>query len=329
MPGPAAVAQAGTKDLGTHTHWWAKLPNTCVADDDDKRRFIEKGKERMINMVAEGVFAETDTRGCNAGFVITSEGVVMIDTPQLPTAAIRMRKLAESHGPIKYLINTEHHVDHIFGNYFFNGVGAVMSQAYVYDEFMVVYPEINPYEYAKEAIPTDDPEGAALFPDKDTYFKNMNRPNITFTGDATLRLGGLTFELIATPGHSPGLIAVYIPEKKLVFASDNIFNGVQTWHYSSNIPQWVESLQRLKKLDAEIIVPGHGPVCGADRIDAQKAILFEWQYRVADCVAKGLSVEECVKGMEIRDRFPVDIGQEYMLDHVIENNVRALYRKFS
>ena len=283
----------------------------------------------MIKMVAEGVFAETDTRGCNAGFVVTSEGVVMIDTPQLPTAAIRMRKLAESHGPIKYLINTEHHVDHIFGNYYFNGVGAVVSQSYVYDEFMTVYPEINPYEYAKEAIPTDDPEGAVLFPDEDTYFKNMNRPNITFTGDATLRLGGLTFELIATPGHSPGLIAVHIPEKKLVFASDNIFNGVQTWHYTSNIPQWIEALQRLKKLEAEIIVPGHGPVCRADRFDAQMAILFEWQYRVLDCVAKGLSVDECVKGMEIRDRFPVDIGQEYMLDHVIENNVRALYRKFS
>ncbi|MGD0377346.1 MAG: hypothetical protein ABSB01_22515 [Streptosporangiaceae bacterium] len=37
----------------------------------------------------------------------------------------------------------------------------------VYDNFMTVYPELDPFEYAREAIPTDDPEGAALFPGRD------------------------------------------------------------------------------------------------------------------------------------------------------------------
>ena len=112
-----------------------------------------------MEQVTKNVFAETKIRGCNPSFVITSEGVVVIDTPQLPTHAVAMRKQAESYGPIKYLINTEYHVDHIFGNYYFNGTGLVVSHIETMNNFMTVSPEINPYEYAKEAIPTDDPEG--------------------------------------------------------------------------------------------------------------------------------------------------------------------------
>jgi len=282
----------------------------------------------LINRVANDIFAETDMRGCNPGFVVTSEGVVIVDTPQLPASAVRMRKEAEKHGPIRFLINTEHHVDHIFGNYFFNGAGTVISHADVLDEFMVVHPEINPYEYAKEAVPTDDPDDELLFPDEDTYFANMNKPTITFTGDTTLRVGDTTFELICTPGHTSGQVAVYIPEKKVLFTGDSIFNGVQTWHYASDIEQWISSLKKLKKIDANIIVPGHGPVCDMRQIDVQISFLYEWLFKISSCVAKGMSEEECIRHIDFRDRFPVDIGQEYMLDHVITNNVAALYKKF-
>jgi len=82
-----------------------------------------------------------------------ADGVVVIDTPQLPTRAVEMRKEAESHGPIRYLINTEHHVDHIFGNYYFKGDFPVVNHQALYDRFMVVFPDLDPYEYAREAIP--------------------------------------------------------------------------------------------------------------------------------------------------------------------------------
>jgi hypothetical protein len=40
----------------------------------------------------------------------------------------------------------------------------------LYDNFMTVYPELDPFEYAREALPTDDPDGIALFPDRDEYY---------------------------------------------------------------------------------------------------------------------------------------------------------------
>ena len=76
--------------------------------------------------VTPNVFTDVTIRGCNPSYVVTSHGTVVVDTPQMPSKAVSMRKEAESKGAIQYVINTEHHVDHIFGNYFFKGAGTVI-----------------------------------------------------------------------------------------------------------------------------------------------------------------------------------------------------------
>jgi len=164
-----------------------------------------------LERVTPNVYTTTKLRGCNPSFVTTSDGVVAIDTPQLPTRAVAMRTEAESHGPIRYLINTEHHVDHIFGNYWFKGVPVVNHQG-LYDNFMDPNAELDPFAYALEAIPTDDPEATPLIPDRDVYYQDPNRGTIVFTGDLTLRVGDHTFHLLHTPGHTPGQLAVHVPD---------------------------------------------------------------------------------------------------------------------
>ena len=79
-----------------------------------------------MEQVTANVRTATNLRGCNPSYVTTSDGVVVVDTPQLPTRAVAMREEAEAHGPIRYVINTEHHVDHIFGNFYFKGAGPVV-----------------------------------------------------------------------------------------------------------------------------------------------------------------------------------------------------------
>jgi cyclase len=260
---------------------------------------------------------------------VTSNGVVIVDTPQLPTKAVEMREQAESHGPLRYLINTEHHVDHIFGNYYFKGGPTVVHHQGVYDNFMVVGPELDPFAYAKEALPTDDPEGEAIFPDRDVYYSDPNKGQIVFTGDLTLRVGDHTFELIHTPGHTPGQIAVYCPEERTVFTGDTIFNECQTWLMASNVDEWLTALDRVGELDVDHVVPGHGPVTTKASLATQRAMLMEWMTAVAVAVAKGWTREETVERVEFKDRYPVDIGQEYMMDYINSYNAGSLYDKLT
>ena len=279
--------------------------------------------------VTPTIFTETKVRGCNPSFVVTSDGVVIVDTPQLPTKAVEMREMAESYGPLRYLINTEHHVDHIFGNYYFKGGPTVVHHQGVYDNFMVVGPELDPFAYAKEALPTDDPEGEAIFPDRDVYYSDPNKGQIVFTGDLTLRVGDHTFELIHTPGHTPGQIAVYCPEERAVFTGDTIFSECQTWLMTSNVDEWLDALDRIGELDVDYVIPGHGPVTTKAYLAVQRAMLMEWKTAVAVAVAKGWTREETVERVEFKERYPVDIGQEYMMDYINSYNAGSLYDKLT
>lgn len=282
-----------------------------------------------MQSVTPRVFTDTNRRGCNPSFVVTDDGVVIIDTPQLPTVAVAMRKEAESHGPIRYLINTEHHVDHIFGNYYFKGAGLVVNHKGVYDNFMTVYPELDPFAYAAEAIPTDDPDGQILFPDRDEYYTDPNKGSIVFTGDLTLRVGGHTFHLIHTPGHTPGQLAVYVPEERTVFTGDTIFSDCQTWLMTSDLEQWLDALEVLRSLDVDHVVPGHGPVTTPTYLNTQRSVLIEWKNAVAAAVAAGWSRDETIERVNFADRAPVDIGQGHMMTYIQTLNAGSLYDKLT
>ena len=160
---------------------------------------------------------------------------MVIDTPQLPTRAVAMREEAESHGRIRYLINTENHVDHIFGNHWFRGAGEVVNHQALYDIFMDPNAALDPFDYALEAIPTDDPDGAAILPDRDAYYADLPRGTVVFTGDLTLKVGDHTFHCLWTPGHTPGQLAVHVPEERI---------GLHRRHDLLRLPDLVDDLER-------------------------------------------------------------------------------------
>lgn len=282
-----------------------------------------------MQKVTPNVWTETTLRGCNPSMVVTSDGVVVVDTPQLPTRAVAMRREAETHGPIRYVINTEHHVDHIFGNYYFKGAGTVVHHQGVYDNFMEVTPSLDSYEYASEAVPTDDPAGAAIFPDRETYFADPNKGHVVFTGDLTLRVGDHTFHLLHTPGHTPGQTAVLVPEERVVFTGDTVFSECQTWLMGSNITQWLAALDRIAQLDVDAVVPGHGEVVSLAYLHRQRANLLDWVAAVADAVAEGWTREETVERVSFAERYPVDVGQGHMMRHIQTLNAASLWDKLT
>ena len=95
--------------------------------------------------------------GCNPSFVETSDGYVMIDSPQQPIDAVRWRERMEDKAPIRYLINTEPHGDHISGNAYFPNV-TVVGQVKLQECFERYLAAFGSLEEKRERFKETDPD---------------------------------------------------------------------------------------------------------------------------------------------------------------------------
>lgn len=278
-----------------------------------------------MEQLTKNVYAETKIRGCNPGIVLTDEGAVFIDTAQWITKLLEMIEFAKKRGPIRYLINTESHIDHIFGNHWFVNECPVVGHEKLKNTFWKIPPSFNKttYDYSVDVIKRQDPGALHLMPKEGEYI--LNPPSITFNDRMTIRLGRHTFELYYTPGHSDANICVFIPEEHVVFVGDTVFAGCQIWLHTVEPDSLFKSLNFIDSLDVDYIVPGHGPVVGKACIYEQKQFLYDWLSAVSDGIRQGWSKEECVKRISFAQRCPVDIGQPEEMEYIQTCNVRVLY----
>src|SRR3712207_4355159 len=144
-----------------------------------------------MRRVSENVYAEIYFWGCNPGFLVTAEGVVMIDTPQQPIDAVRWRERLLEHGPIRHLINTEPPIDHISGNACFPGV-EVIGQVGRQERYEQAVPGMTSAERL-ETMKQTDPDSVWLF-NHPGY--PPNPPTRTFTDELTLHAGNHTVQIL-------------------------------------------------------------------------------------------------------------------------------------
>lgn len=266
-----------------------------------------------MNKITNNVYVETGYRGCNPGFVVTAEGVVMIDTPQMFGDAVAYRKEVEKHGKTVYLINTEPHGDHYIGNYFFDAIGIGQEGT----RNVIMQAQLEPL---KERVKMMDPGAAPYLAEY-----KIKAPTITFKQAMTVYLGNHSFELYHLPGHTASETAVFVPEERIVFTGDNIFFEVQTFLQEALPKEWLESLQFLKTLAADHFIPGHGEVCTIDYIDKQATFIKDWITAVKDAVKQGWSLEEAQQRISFLDRFPMGQGMEAFGAELQKINVARLF----
>jgi len=278
-----------------------------------------------MEQLTKNVYTETKIRGCDPSIVFTREGSVFIDTAQWITNLLEMREFALEKGPIRYLINTESHIDHIFGNHWFAGECPVIGHENLINSFFKIPPSFNmtTYDYSVDVLRRQDPKGLPLMPKEKDYI--LNPPTITFKDKMTFKLGDHNFLLYYTPGHSDANISVFVPEEKAVFVGDTVFSGCQIWFHTCNFDDLFKTLDFLGTLDVDYIVPGHGPVVDKNYLFQQKAFLHEWLQTVGYGMSKGWDKDECVKRINFADRCPVDIGQDEVMDYIQTYNVMACF----
>lgn len=195
----------------------------------------------------------------NAGFVITSEGVVVFDalgTPVLGEQLIaEIRKLTDQ--PIRRVVVSHMHADHYYGLQAFKAVGA----------------EVWAHHRGREAIESEGAQARLaqrrtdLFPfvDDNTRLIAADR---WLDGDAEFRLGGLTFRLsYVGPAHAPDDLAMEVIEDKVMYAGDMLFRGRIPFVGDADTAQWLLALERLIAANPAVLVPGHGPATTTPQAD--------------------------------------------------------------
>ncbi len=266
-----------------------------------------------MQRITENVYVETGFRGCNTSFVVTKEGVVMIDTPQVPAEAIKWRDEIAKHGRVRYLINTEPHGDHITGNYFFEGT--VVAHEGTREEILA-----SSVEQLKEMTRQMAPDSLHLL---EGY--RYRPPTITLSQRLTLYLGNHTFRLIHLPGHSPYEVAVFVPEEKVVFTGDNVVYKTQPFLRQAVPYKWLDSLKRLQKLDADFVVPGHGKVCDRSYLPEMSALIQAWIDAATTAIKQGMSLEEAQENTALLQRFGIKLVTEPMAKMIPRMNLARLY----
>lgn len=266
-----------------------------------------------MQKISNNVYVETGFRGCNPGFVVTNEGVVMIDTPQFPSDAVKWRDEISKYGEVIYIINTEPHADHFTGNYFFSGT--VVAHEGTRDTILAASVE-QLRQHLKEA----DPESLSLM-DKFEY----RSPTITLSQRLNLYVGDHTVSLTNLPGHTAFQVVVHIPEEKVVFTSDNVVCRVQPWLHQALPYEWFDSLSRIEELQADVLVPGHGSICAPSYIPEMRAFVQDWIDTVTAAIDRGISLEEAQDTVSFLDRYPMGQGTESIGHQVQRMNVARLY----
>jgi cyclase len=299
--------------------------------------------------VTDGVYVEDrystygNYHGCNWAFVETGGGIVAVDTPEWPSDAVAYRDDLADRGEVRYLVNTHKDIDHVTGNRFVPGrrishelVRANLSIPPDFERSKSLLTHMFPDEKATEMIETVEAWGpggfdwedflrllfAELDPASLEYLDGyeMAPPEVTFSDEATLHVGDCTVELLHAPGHTTGHIAVYVPERSVLFAGDNVTTECYPSLPGSDPHAWLDSLDRLAALDVDTVVPGHGPVAGPEAITEFRSFLRTAMDRV-ERARDELSVEAAMDSIDFDDLRP----QLHPMERSRREDVEYLY----
>jgi cyclase len=264
-----------------------------------------------MQKISSRIYVENGFRSCNTSFVVTKEGVVLIDTPMVPSEGKKWAQIIAGYGQMRYVIDTEPHYDHAFGNCWFGGT--VVGQEGARQSLMTA--DLNELmRILKEGAPESLPLGSDF---------HVRPPEITFNDKLTLHLGELTFQLMHLPGHTAHQIAVYIPEEKALFTGDNIVQMIPIM-FQARPRGWLESIQKMQQLDIVRIIPGHGNVCGKDFLAEMSRRLHFWIDKVQAALDKGWSLKETHEKITAAPDYPPE-AKEPRAAEMVRMGIDHLY----
>lgn len=256
----------------------------------------------------------------NAGLVVGEGESLLIDTlwdERLTTAMLNGLAPAREGAPIRTLFNTHGDGDHWYGN------GRLAGAEIVSTEAAAEQMEAEPPAMVRRlgALPTLAGLAGSLplLPGRAglrglaRFGKALSRyrfegieprlPTRRFSGRTTVDVGGRQVELVEVgPAHTAGDAIAWLADERVLFSGDIVFNGVTPIIWAGPVENWIAALERIERLEPRIVVPGHGPPCGSDRVADLRAYLEYLSSRVpaGSDRAPGELADELLRSAEYR-----------------------------
>ncbi|RMF23553.1 MAG: MBL fold metallo-hydrolase [Deltaproteobacteria bacterium] len=255
-----------------------KTPADLAEHSEEFRRRIEHVTDRVHVAIGYGL--------ANSILLVGEDGVIVVDTLGTIEAAREVwnefRKITDK--PLRAIIYTHNHADHVFGARGFAPEADVPVYAhkttarYIDRVVSVVRPIIGVRSmrmfgtYLDDAARVNAGIGLRLGIDEH-HTVGVIRPTRVFEDELEDEVAGIRFRLVSAPGETNDQLFVWLPDDRVVLPGDNIYKTFPNLYTIRGTPyrdvsKWVESLDEIRALRPDYLVPSHtGPIAGAERIE--------------------------------------------------------------
>jgi len=281
-------------------------------------------KQVTFTRLSENAYAYTTEGDPNSGVVGGDDAVMVVDaqaTPAMAKDVIRhIRTVTDK--PIKYVVLSHYHAVRVLGASGYGAREIIASQ--------------TTYEMIKERGKEDMDSEIGRFP---RLFRGAEEipgltwPTITFDREATVWMGKLEVRLIHVgAGHTRGDTIVWLPAQKVLFSGDLVEYNAGIYTGDAHLAVWPDTLERLRALGPERLVPGRGPAL-ATAADSIEAIEFTQSFvrRLYECAKEGVAARKSLRQVyqDARTRLDPVYGQYPIYEHCMPFDVSRAYDEAS
>jgi glyoxylase-like metal-dependent hydrolase (beta-lactamase superfamily II) len=284
-------------------------------------------KKITFTRLSENAYAYTAEGDPNSGVVIGDDSCMVIDTTATPVMAqdliARIREVTDK--PIKYVMLTHYHAVRVLG-----------ASAYFKEGAQAVVASRGTYELIKERGAEDMKSEIERFPrlfQAVESIPGLTWPEITFDREMTLFLGKLEVKLMHIgPGHTRGDAIAWIPSQKICFSGDLVEYNAGVYTGDAQLQEWPATLEALRALGAEKLVPGRGPAL-ENAADVNKGIDYtkKWVTDLFNTAKAGVAAGKTLKQVFEDTRKVMDpvFGQVFIYEHCLPFDVSRAFDEAS
>ncbi|BCW87145.1 hypothetical protein sos41_02720 [Alphaproteobacteria bacterium SO-S41] len=263
-----------------------------------------------VHDLGNGVHAYLQPHGewgySNAGLITDGAESLLVDTlfdERLTAEMMVALKDATGvgAGDIGTLVNTHANGDHTFGNRLISNARIIASTASAHE----MEEDGNPQRLA-ELLANWKSLGEVgvffhkLFKDFDFAGVEFRMPDVTFSGEKTVKVGNKDVHLIEVgPAHTAGDVLIHSPADRAVFTGDILFIEGTPIAWAGPVSNWVKACDRILAMDVEAIVPGHGPITDKAGVKAMQSYLVFVEAEAKKRHAAGLTAWEAAQDIAL------------------------------